>query len=62
MLVLEVKFDCFEDLSVQMITNVLAVGKDNDSEMDRTEFEKFIIPQSYAVIDKAYTNQTLKKN
>lgn len=62
MLVLEITFDCFQDLSVQMNTNVLAVGKDKDSDMDRSEFEKFIIPQSYAIIDKAYTNQTLKKN
>lgn len=62
MLVLEIEFECYQDLSVQMNTTVFAVGSDKDSEMDREEFEKRIIPQSYDILDKAYVNQTLNKN
>lgn len=62
MLVLEIKFVSNDKLNVQMNTDVLAIGKDQDSDEDRALFEREIIPESYAIIDVTYKDKTLYQN
>lgn len=62
MLVLEIKFVSNDRLNVQMNTDVLAIGKDQDSDEDRALFEREIIPESYAIIDVTYKDKTLSQN